>query len=123
MTKNKLKLSLIDDYVKLVIFENFFNTYNNLSFKEAISKRRQNTRLKKLYDILFEKLSMNDCSLLLLRQQLNKNNQLEMLCNQQTEKDTLKKIFNSINNIEKMLPEKLARLKINSLELLKHTSI
>lgn len=123
MLKNKIKLSLIDDYVKLVLFENFFNTYNISSSQEIASKHNQSTKLKRLYDIIFEKLSMNDCSLLLLKQQLKQNNELTKLCNEHTERDIFKKISENVDSIEQNLSYKMARLKINATELFNRAGV
>ena len=117
MLKNKIKLSLVDDYVKLVIFENFFNSYNSFAGIEVVQKRNQNSQLRKVYDIMFEKLRMNDCSLLLLKQQLKANNNLSYICNKQTEQDIINKIFDSINQIEANLKDKIRLLKIKSGDL------
>ena len=117
MLKNKIKLSLVDDYVKLVIFENFFNSYNSFAGIEVVQKRNQNSQLRKVYDIMFEKLRMNDCSLLLLKQQLKANNNLSYICNKQTEQDIINKIFDSINKIEANLKDKIRLLKIKSGDL------
>lgn len=117
MLKNKIKLSLVDDYVKLVIFENFLNIYNGSTSKEVVIKINQSSRLKSLYDVIFEKLSMNDCSLLLLKQQLKQNNELTKLCNEQTERDMLKMIFEKLDSIEQNLSYKMTKLKINTAEL------
>jgi len=117
MLKNKIKLSLVDDYVKLVIFENFFNSYNRLDEIDISNQQHKNSQLKKVYDAMFEKLHMNDCSLLLLKQQLKDNNNLSSMCNEENEHDLLEKVFDSINKIERELKCKMHTLKIDANEL------
>ena len=116
MLKNKIKLSLIDDYVKLVIFENFLNNDERNSTTLKIAS--VNSRLKKIYDELFKKLNMNDCSLLLLKKQLKQNSQLQLICNQQNRNDLLNHINSEINKISSQLKQKLGKLKVKPTELL-----
>ena len=64
--RNKIKLLLIEDYIKLKSINYIFNTSNNC---ENFNIRINN--LIDVYEDLFVKLKMNDLSLLLLKKDLN----------------------------------------------------
>ena len=82
MFKNKVKLSLIDDYIRIVLIENF----NNNSFEmfeldedltNTINKTKAvNSELKEIYEHIFDAMKLNDMSLLVLKKELKSNNNL-----------------------------------------------
>lgn len=122
MTKNKLKLSLIDDYIKIVLIKNFYSNsfedvdLNDESIKLMDSCKKLNQLLFSTYELLLEKLKLNEVSLDVLKQELELNNlmflkekaenfsHLNELCNKNT------KLLTAINL---NLKTKLEKLKIN----------
>ena len=105
--KNKIKLSLIEDYIKLQLI-------NKLKINPT-----QNTylinNLIDLYEDLFIKLKMNDLSLLILKKELKTTNFSAHDTNKKLE------IFNSynnfLNNILLNLKTKLQVLKLKNYSL------
>ena len=63
MTKNKLKLSLIDDYIKIILIKNFYNnSFKNFNINEntlsiMTETKQLNKSLEKFYDYLLTKLN------------------------------------------------------------------
>ena len=78
--RNKIKLSLIEDYVQLVIISNFFkNDFSFLNDKNKIiiiKYKQMSSTLLTIYNQTFVKLKMNDLSLLILKKDLKNNNSL-----------------------------------------------
>ena len=117
MLKNKLKLTLIDDYVKLIIFNNFFNNdFKNITICQQIKSMKElNCELKNTYEKLFNQLKMKDYSFLLLKQQLKLNNLLfeSQVQNNFKEIDkVINKIYSAQNQILEALKFKLDKLKV-----------
>ena len=82
MFKKKVKLSLIDDYIRIVLIENFYNNSFEMfeldeDLTNTINKTKSvNCELKEIYEKLFEVLKLNDISLLVLKKELQINNNL-----------------------------------------------
>ena len=82
MLKKKVKLSLIDDYIRIVLIENFNNNSFDCfdldsSLTDTINKTKLiNCELKTIYEHLFDTLNLNDISLLVLKKELKLNNNL-----------------------------------------------
>lgn len=113
MMKKKIKLSLIDDYIKIMLIKQFYNNYSQLisaSCQESTGKQALN--LENTYNLIFKLLKMDDLSLDILKRQLQ-NNSKNFLLNSEKLKSILEKSKIEINSIEKNLPEKMSKLKIN----------
>ena len=132
MTKNKIKLSLIDDYIKIVLIKNFYsNSFEEVDITDdnktlMDTSKKLNQVLFSTYELLFEKLKLNDASLDVLKQDLEKNN-LMFLQKQSQNFADLKEIFTKqidlLNNINLNLKSKLNRLKINPVKLFCQNSL
>ena len=94
--KNKVKKSLIDDFVKISLISNFYcsikkiNTLNNVLLTEDLNLA---LKLKKTYLVLITQLKLNDHSFKILMCDLNKNNNL-------FEKEKRSNYSNLINTLE-----------------------
>ena len=119
MTKNKIKLSLIDDYIKIVLIKNFLN--NSFSAFELNKEQTDQINhsktlvclLDKTYNSIFDKLKLNDLSFEILKKELSQNNILFL----RTTASKLNQILNSnnltLNIILKNLKIKLINLKVD----------
>lgn len=120
--RNKIKLSLIDDYIKIVAIENFYNTLNDFSnenFSTLICNIKQlDFELKTTYTKLIKKLKLNDLSFLILKKELSLNNSI-FINEQKTQfsnlKSTIEKTSEELNQINNNLKEKMKLLKVSSL--------
>lgn len=78
--KGKLKLSVIDDYIKIIVIKNLFNnSFSNtiINCKEKfISTKMLDNRLEEAYIKLINKLKLNNNSFLILKKELEENNSL-----------------------------------------------
>lgn len=105
--KKRIKLSLIEDYIKLQLA--------NKLFDNSTKKSQTINNLIDFYEDLFVKLKMNDLSILILKKELNTTNFSSLNINQKLE------IFNSynsfLNNIVLNLKNKLKILKIKNYHL------
>ena len=121
LNKNKIKLSLIDDYIKIIIIKNFFNNsyfekVNTISCSHLIYTTQQlDFNLELIYNKIFDKLKLNNLSLIILKEELNSNNSLFL----QLKKSNFINIANFISNllkelttIEQNLKQKTKSLKI-----------
>ncbi len=115
MKKSKIKLTLIDDYIKLVTFGNFFMSYKDANIDSNMVAL--NRAVKMAYDTIFEKLKMNNVSLILLKQQLNQNSELFNLTKTETIEKLLTKIYSNINQIADSLSNKMEQLKVKDIKL------
>ena len=121
MRKNKIKMSLVDDYVKIGILNNLFEklltTAITQNTKDNIQKQiASSTQLKIVYDVLFELLKINDVSLLILKNDLNQNNALFYKLKQDNFShldEIIKKASKDIDTIALNLKEKLKALNID----------
>ena len=124
MNKRKIKLSLIDDYVKICLIKNFyFNDFFNISLKQKNCIENIKITLlatSNIYDNIFKECKMNDVSLLVLQKELSENN--NMFTHQLKDMGELDNLLiqhrNEISNIYTGLKEKLVKLKINMNEIL-----
>lgn len=112
MSKSKIKLSLIEDYINIYIINNFFS--NDLTcFKNSNQIQENKTKinnLKVLYETIFEKLKLKDLSFLILIKDLKQNNSL-FQCAQKDQNKVENFIIATIKNILLNLPIKLKKLK------------
>ena len=120
--KKRVKLSLIEDYLQIMLIHNFCsNSFENLenyiNFKNILIKIKQfETELKLIYENLFSILKMNDLSLLILKKDIKENNvmfQLEKEQNFNCIIQTMHKTEIKLNQISNNLSIKLKELKIN----------
>lgn len=116
--RKEVKMSLIKDYVFLMCVKNFCNNLfasyeiNNQTIK---SLNKQNNLLFETYTKIFEKLKMNDLSLLILRKETKDNNCLylkEKHNNFQTTHETIKLLQTKQNRLTTELPNKLEILRL-----------
>lgn len=119
MRKNKIKLSLVDDYIKIIIIKNFFNNQiENIStncFDLLKSTQNLDIMLEKIFENLFEQLKMNDSSLALLKKELKENNSLFLTLKRNNFSDlekTLKTSNNLLINIMENLKKKTQSLRL-----------
>ena len=113
MTKKKIKLSLIDDYIKIMLIKQFYKNYSQLLNTPCLeSTEQQALTLENTYNLIFKLLKMDDLSLDILKKQLQ-NNSKNILTNSENLKSILEKSKLEISLIEKNLPEKMSKLKIN----------
>ncbi len=119
MRKNKIKLSLIDDYCKIVTIGNFLN--NSFPFSQNVEDltkqiKKTNNSLQDFYENLFVQLHLNDISFLLLRNQLKCNNQLFEIAQKSNFENLNNFLITSHETQQEIifnLREKLSKLKIN----------
>lgn len=118
LTKRKeLKLSLIDDYVKIVIAKRFFsNMFNsNIADHQIFQSTRTLTKnLEKIYDLILKKLKLNNLSLLILKKELKTNNSLYLIEKNNNFINTLEttnKIFDVLKSIECSVANKIKYFK------------
>lgn len=106
--RKKVKLSLIDDYIKIIIVNNFYknpinqNILDNdtINLINKIKLISENLKIK--YDEIFEKLKLNDLSLLILKKELHSNNSIYnsfLKSNFNNIQPTLIKIESTLKNI------------------------
>lgn len=126
MTKNKLKLSLIEDYIKIVLIKNFFrNSFEGLNLSEQDKQvvdcsKNLNQILFSTYELLFERLKLNNLSLDILKQELEQNNLMfleQKSLNFKGFKEVCTKNLNQLSEINSNLKPKLEKLKIKPINL------
>lgn len=117
-TKRKeLELSLIDDYIKIIIARNFFDNMFNSNISEH--KNFQNTKLltqnlEKIYDLILKKLNLDNLSLLILKKELKTNNSLYLIEKNNNFINTIEttnKIFDVLQSIECSVANKIKHFK------------
>jgi len=69
--KNKIKLSLVEDYISILTIFNFYNKFKNPSNKEQVFLFKTTQKLKSFYESLFDKLKFDKLSLLILKKELS----------------------------------------------------
>ncbi len=122
MTKNKIKLSLIDDYIKICLIKNFLN--NNFEpakldsfYLNLIPKMKQiDLCLEQAYNEIFNLLKLNDTSLEVLKNNLSSNNkQFELIQKQQFHNcsQIIDQSNNQLKSILNSLKSKTKSLKLN----------
>ncbi|MBQ8615757.1 MAG: hypothetical protein IJ415_04250 [Clostridia bacterium] len=119
MKKQKLKLSLIDDYVQISLIKNFLN--NNIQFtNESVglmkSTQDLDNMLEQIYLSIFKTLKFDDPSFQILKKELHENNSL-FLNTRNCDFKNLDKILNQcnlkLNQILHDLKLKSDKLKLN----------
>lgn len=119
--KTNLKLSLIDDYVQIVLIENFCKNKisticSNLSTN--IHKIQKHcSLLKSFYEKVINLLKLNNVSFLVLQKQLSLNNTLyekEKLNNFLNTHKIINQFEETLNTISKNIKQKLTKLKLNN---------
>lgn len=121
--KRKLKLSLIDDYIKIITIKNFYNNpleqYYNVEILKKINKLKELlNNLSTIYLQIFEKIRLKDESFILLNHELSLNNKLFESITYENFSQTVDKTDNDIHSITNNLSYKLKKLKIDKLILL-----
>lgn len=126
MTKNKIKLSLIDDYIKICLIKNFlsnnFDSFNlSPSYLNLLSELKQtNSILEHSYNLLIQKLNLNNESLLILKDEVSKNNRQFELIEKEGSNNVIKLIDESnkeINIILSSLDQKVEQLQLSKINL------
>lgn len=116
--KKQIKMSLINDYVFLMCVKNFCNnsfdcfTYENQQIKTL---SEQNHLLFQTYNKIFEKLKMNDISLLILKKETKHDNSIflnEQQNNFISTNETIKQLQAKQNILTNELGNKLEMLKL-----------
>ena len=119
--KRKVKLSLIDDYIRIILIENFYNnSFDAFNLDEETLKllnktKTFNLQLKNIYDELLEKLNLNDISLLILKKELKTNNTMFKRISNKSFLNLLEVCERNnleLNLIELNLKQKLKTLKL-----------
>ncbi|MBO5955117.1 MAG: hypothetical protein J6Q13_04060 [Clostridia bacterium] len=119
--KNKIKLSLIEDYIEIIKIENFFsNSFVDIEFDKSIFNKCHslNCQLSKIYNSIFENLKMNDLSLLILKKELKNNNIIFnnlKLNNFKNINQTLLLLHTDLNQTFQDLLTKLEKLKAKTI--------
>ncbi len=121
--KRKLKLSLIDDYIKIITIKNFYNNpleqYYNVEILKKINKLKELlNNLSTIYLQIFEKIRLKDESFMLLNHELSLNNKLFESITYENFSQTVDKTDNDLHSITNNLSYKLKKLKIDKLILL-----
>ena len=122
MKKQKLKLSLIDDYVQISLIKNFLNnSFENIQFtNESVSLMKStqdlDIMLEQIYVSIFKALKLNDASFLVLKKELSENNSLFLNtknCNFENLDYILSQSNLKLTQILNELKIKLIKLKLN----------
>lgn len=113
--KNKLKLSLVDDYIEIM------NAYHCVEIEKKCGKQSKRkveelnsfvSKLKSVYEQLFFKLNMVDESLFQLKNELNDMGKY----NEENSAEKFLKHYTLVSEIYKNLTIKLKKLAINEHE-------
>ena len=122
MTKSKLKLSLLDDYIKVIQINKICINLKLLSLTSdcrcIISKIIDISKgLLQAYDKLFFKFNLMDISLTILKRELQFDKIGQMIMNMdKLKKDDYLIILDKIKDINTKLKQKLNDLSLNELE-------
>ncbi len=125
MFKTKLKLNLIDDYIKIYQIANFYTYYNQKIQFDGFLVLTANIlkitkELKSKYEQIFLKLGLLDESFYVLKQQILCTSGWLFADNQETEASfaaKTKENLQIIKNIELKLPKVLKKLSFNDFEI------
>ena len=117
--RKKIKLSLIDDYIKILLIENFFNNpFESINCSKLFFETKNLSQtLKNKYDNLLNQLKLNDLSLLILKKELKENNNLyqhEKTHNFTSLEKTLFQTKFKLDEISNNLTNKIKRLKVSA---------
>ena len=119
--KSAIKLSLIDDYISIVLIENFCRNFHELEEYEFVKSLKSSTEaLKVVVDEILDLLHLKNDSFLILTEQLSENNNLykqQKLENFQNLKDFCNRNLCLLNGINLNLKDKLLKLKIKPTHL------
>ena len=119
MKKKKIKLSLIDDYIKIILIKNFLNnSFSSFELNQDYVKELNVTKhilpiLENTYNELFERLKLKDLSFDILTKELEQNNSLFLNTNSFNLEKTIANNSLILNNILNNLKSKLDQLKLN----------
>ncbi|MBR4999008.1 MAG: hypothetical protein IKY10_03925 [Clostridia bacterium] len=119
MKNKKIKLSLIDDYIKIILIKNFLN--NSFSafeldqecVKELNYSKQLLATLENTYNQLFVKLKLKDLSFDILTKELEQNNSLFLNTTSLNLNKTITNNSLTLNTILNNLKFKLEHLKLN----------
>ena len=116
--KSSVKNSIIDDYISIILIDNFCNNFSFLNNKKTIVNDLHDLckHLKQTYNELINIINLNDISFEVLNEQLSQNNQMYFI--QKNQNFLNLKVFcieniNRLNKIKLTLKDKLLKLKIN----------
>ena len=121
--KRQIKLSIIDDYTKIILLKNFLNnSFDGVELDSTssflfINLKEKTETLEKIYNQLISHLNLKNTSFCVLEQELNMNNQqfeLLKLRNFDKLQSNLLLALQKINNIFSSLPEKLNCFKLGT---------
>ena len=119
--KRQIKLSLIDDYVQILLIHNFLqNKFEKCEFDNDLiilleELKQININLKSNYEKLIQFVKLDDISFLLLKRELKDNNHIFLLEKRNNFSFILKTIIimkNKMLEISGNLNEKLKKLNI-----------
>lgn len=123
LLKQKIKLSLIEDYIKIVSITNFCNNYAFLcGMEDKGSSMWVKTMVKELqtsYDKLLFKYNFMDVSLLALKKELKQADEEMKQCKDRTliyNKNNLLKFSKEVKILYNNLLEKVNKLALNEIE-------
>lgn len=103
--KNKIKLSLIEDYISIFFIKNFFeNDFSSIPLSDQdkdifLETKKQTNSLFIIYESVFKRIKMYDLSLLILKKELKDNNILYA----QTQNKNFHNISQTINQFKQKL--------------------
>lgn len=103
--KNKIKLSLIEDYISILFIKNFFeNDFSSIPLSDQdkdifLETKKQTDSLFIIYESVFKRIKMYDLSLLILKKELKDNNILYA----QTQNKNFHNISQTINQFKQKL--------------------
>ena len=103
--KNKIKLSLIEDYISILFIKNFFeNDFSSIPLSDQdkdifLETKKQTNSLFIIYESVFKRIKMYDLSLLILKKELKDNNILYA----QTQNKNFHNISQTINQFKQKL--------------------
>ena len=108
MNNHKIKLSLLDDYVELTKILIFCK---NADFTAEIANLSETAQVVMLaYDKIFVALKMNDCSLLVFKQEINYCLANFKFYKTENGQNLINKNFETLNKIKTNLKQKLKKL-------------
>lgn len=109
--KNKAKLLLIEDYIKIILINNFFNNTSSLIKIENLNLIKKQIEILKLsYELIFKTNRFDNLSILILKKELKNNNSLYNLA-LSNELKAKQFISNSIKDISTSLTNNLNIIK------------
>ena len=115
LKKRKIKLTLIEDYIKILSIKNFnqivFDYFSPTISSTLKTTQTLNMSLEKIYNEVFEKLKMNDLSLLILKKELQLSN--SMFCQNKNLEQIIENNYLIVIQIYQNAYQKFKMLKLS----------